>query len=53
MTELHHHSFAVKAEALTRVEGMIGPAETASGETTLVALEVPDQGPGLKILMEM
>lgn len=49
-----HHSFATaKAEALTRVGRMTGPAETANGEATQEALEVLDHGLGLKILMEM
>lgn len=54
MIEQHHHSFAtVKAEALTRVGRMTGPAETANGEATQEALEVLDPGLGLKIQMEM
>lgn len=54
MTGPRHNSFvAAKAEAPTRVGHMTGLAETASGGTTKVALEVLGHGAGLMILMEM
>lgn len=53
MTEPHHSFATVKAEALTRVGCMTGPAETANEEATQEALEVLDHGLGSKIQMEM
>lgn len=53
MIELHHSFATVKAEALTRVGRMTGPAETANEEATQEALEVLDHGLDLKTQMEM
>lgn len=53
MIEPHRSSATVKAEAPTRADHMIGPAETANGEATLEALEVLGHGLGLTIPMQM